>query len=209
MVLNQHPPRSANNSRRSVLLTTLALLGLALTCGHASADGPYRGRVIDAETKEPLVGAVVLIYWNRHAPGIGHGPLESFLGAEETLTDDRGAFVVARNPPQTWIPGTWRSTPYMTIFLPGYAYFPRYYKTDPPSPGRFAGLLKIMEDREVTFELPRLKTREERLKATDTVNPLVVPPDLMPHFVHLLNEELKQLNLPPVYRKNFDWRNRK
>ena len=88
-------------------LVTLVLVGLvvgALPAADAFAAGPYRGRVIDAETREPLAGAVVLVYWIRNAPAIGHGPAESFLGAEEALTDDRGEFIVAENPPSNWIP---------------------------------------------------------------------------------------------------------
>ena len=58
-------------------LVSLVLVGLAvgaLPAVDALAAGPYRGRVIDAETKEPLAGAVVLVYWLRNAPAIGHGP---------------------------------------------------------------------------------------------------------------------------------------
>ena len=141
-------------------LVTLVLVGLvigALPIADAFADGPYRGRVIDAETKEPLAGAVVLVYWIRNAPGIGHGPAESFLGAEEALTDDRGEFIVAENPPSNWIPFTWRSLPDFIIFQPGYGYFPRHFATTPPLPPTgFEGLLKIMEKQPVVFELPRL-----------------------------------------------------
>ncbi len=65
-------------------LVTVALVGwlvVGALPATAFAAGPYRGRVIDAETKEPLAGAVVLVYSTRNAPGIGHGPAESFLGA--------------------------------------------------------------------------------------------------------------------------------
>ena len=37
----------------------------ALYCGYAEAAGPWRGRVIDAETKEPVQGAVVVASWER------------------------------------------------------------------------------------------------------------------------------------------------
>ena len=141
-------------------LVTLVLVGLvvgALPAVDAFAAGPYRGRVIDAETKEPLAGAVVLVYWIRNAPAIGHGPAQSFLGAEEALTDDRGEFIVAENPPSNWIPFTWRSLPNFIIFQPGYGYFPRHFATTPPLPPTgFEGLLKIMEKQPVVFELPRL-----------------------------------------------------
>src|SRR5262245_16978366 len=183
------------------VLVSLILVGLvaaAGTNGAASAEGPYRGKVIDAATKEPLVGAVVLVYWNRESPGIGHGPSESFLGAEEALTDAQGEFVVAKNPPQTWTPGTWRSKPHMTIFYPGYGYFPRYFSTKPALPADFKSLLKIMAESAVVFELPRLGTREERLLVATMAKPITVPWDHIPNFIRLLNQERQNLYLPPL-----------
>jgi hypothetical protein len=182
-------------------LVTLVLVGLvvgAWPAVDAFAAGPYRGRVIDAETKEPLVGAVVLVYWNRNAPGIGHGPAESFLGAEEALTDDRGEFIVAENPPSNWIPFTWRSLPKLIIFQPGYGYFPRHFATTPPLPPTgFEGLLKIMEERPVVFELPRLTTREELVDALYLLPPRTIPPDRIPNLIRALNVEARQLGLSP------------
>ena len=182
-------------------LVTLVLVGLvvaALPIADAFADGPYRGRVIDAETKEPLAGAVVLVYWIRNAPGIGHGPAESFLGAEEALTDDRGEFIVAENPPSNWIPFTWRSLPNFIIFQPGYGYFPRHFATTPPLPPTgFEGLLKIMEKQPVVFELPRLTNRDNLVDALYLLPPRTIPPDRIPNLTRLLNVEARQLGLPP------------
>jgi hypothetical protein len=182
-------------------LVTLVLVGLvvgALPIADACADGPYRGRVIDAETKEPLAGAVVLVYWIRNAPGIGHGPAQSFLGAEEALTDDRGEFIVGENPPSNWIPFTWRSLPKFIIFQPGYGYFPRHFATMPPLPPTgFEGLLKIMEERPVVFELPRLTSREELVDALYLLPPRTIPPDKIPKLTRLLNVEARQLGLSP------------
>jgi len=184
-------------------LVSLVLVGLAvgaLPAVDALAAGPYRGRVVDAETKEPLAGAVVLVYWIRNAPAIGHGPAQSFLGAEEALTDDRGEFIVAENPPSNWIPFTWRSLPNFIIFQPGYGYFPRHFATTPPLPPTgFEGLLKIMEKQPVVFELPRLTRREDRLFVVDTVNPLVVPRDQIRNFIRLLNNERRNLHLQPLF----------
>ena len=184
-------------------LVTLVLVGLvvgALPAADAFAAGPYRGRVIDAETKEPLAGAVVLVYWIRNAPAIGHGPAQSFLGAEEALTDDRGEFIVGENPPSNWIPFTWRSLPNFIIFQPGYGYFPRHFATTPPLPPTgFEGLLKIMEKQPVVFELPRLTTREDRLFVISTVDPLLVPKTYKPVLIRLLNRDRRELHLPPEY----------
>jgi len=182
-------------------LVTLVVVGLvigALTIADSFAEGPYRGRVIDAGSKEPLAGAVVLVYWIRNAPGIGHGPAESFLGAEEALTDDRGEFIVAENPPSNWIPFTWRSLPKFIIFQPGYGYFPRHFATTPPLPPTgFEGLLKIMEKQPVLFELPRLTRRGELVDALYLLPPRTIPPDRIPNLIRILNVEARQLGLSP------------
>ena len=183
--------------RRLTLVTVVGLVVAACLATDAFAAGPYRGRVVDAETKDPLVGAAVLVYWIRNAPGIGHGPAESFLGAEEALTDERGEFIVGKNPPSNWIPFTWRSLPKLIIFQPGYGYFPRHFATTPPPPPTgFEGLLKIMEERPVVFELPRLTEREDRLREALTVNPLVIPSHKIPNFVRILDEEVRASHIP-------------
>jgi hypothetical protein len=185
-----------------ISLVVAAVAVGALPAAAALAAGPYRGRVIDAETREPLAGAVVLVYWTRNAPAIGHGPAQSFLGAEEALTDDRGEFIVGGNPPSNWIPFTWRSLPNFIIFQPGYGYFPRHFATTPPLPPTgFEGLLKIMEQQPVVFELPRVSTAEDRLRIALTVNPLVIPKHKMPNFIRILDDELRTLPLPREYEQ--------
>jgi hypothetical protein len=178
----------------------LVIIGaVALGLSACAATGPYRGRVVDAETKQPLVGAVVLVYWNRLTPGLGHGPVERFLGADETLTNIHGEFIVAEDPPIVWAPWAWRSRPHFTIFLPGYAFFPRHAQTIPPY--RETGLdelLKIMETRHVVFELPRLVDYKSRTQAVLMVDPLVIPYARIPLLVQSLNEERRRLHLPPV-----------
>ena len=74
------------------LLLSASLAG----CGHlVYPSGPYRGRVVDAETKQPLAGAAVLAVWRWGGPGLGH-PSEGFHDALEVLTDANGEFVVPR-----------------------------------------------------------------------------------------------------------------
>jgi hypothetical protein len=185
-------------------LVSWVLVGLAVGAWpavDAFGAGPYRGRVIDAETKEPLAGAVVLVYWIRNAPGIGHGPAQSFLGAEEALTDERGEFIVGENPPSNWIPFTWRSLPKFIIFQPGYGYFPRHFATTPALPPTgFEGLLNIMEKQPVVFELPRFRDSASLPEAVYLLPPSTVPPDKMPNLIRLLSTAGRPIP-PPVLPK--------
>src|SRR5262249_12708229 len=97
-------------------------------------------------------------------------------------------------------PGTWLSRPRITIFTPGYGYFPLYFITTPSFPmNSDDAVLKTMERSGVVFELPPLATREDRLKVVRTVNPLVIPERRMPQFIRLLNQERMNLHLPPIY----------
>lgn len=60
----------------------------------ARYDGPYKGRVIDANTRKPIEGVVVLGTWskgNRTVAGVVH----EFYDARETLTDKNGEFEIS------------------------------------------------------------------------------------------------------------------
>jgi hypothetical protein len=67
----------------------------------AAAAARYEGRVIDAETKLPLAGAVVVVIWMKQ-PAISIDAVESFQAARETLTDADGRFALDATPPKTW-----------------------------------------------------------------------------------------------------------
>jgi hypothetical protein len=118
--------------------------------------GPYRGRVIDAESKQPLAGAVVVAKWRREKIELLRMATVTHA-LREVLTDAKGEFVMAaedieRNAP----PRTLR--PSFVILLPGYGSYPL---TQLAPKGFQRG---IFEGPGVTVELPPLKTREERLK---------------------------------------------
>lgn len=73
-----------------VLCCHLILLS---SCYAARIDGPYRGRVIDAETREPIEGVVVLGTWDRETPTVA-GAVHKFYDAVETVTDKNGEFEI-------------------------------------------------------------------------------------------------------------------
>ncbi|RJR14558.1 MAG: hypothetical protein C4581_13810 [Nitrospiraceae bacterium] len=75
----------------TVLIITLLL---AITAGYAYMiryDGPYEGRIIDAETKQPIAGVVVLGVWYKEEPNVA-GATSTFYDAKETVTDSKGEF---------------------------------------------------------------------------------------------------------------------
>jgi|Deesub1362A_J573_1020465.scaffolds.fasta_scaffold24991_2 hypothetical protein len=56
-------------------------------------DGPYKGKVVDAETGEPIEGVVVLGVWYSTMPTPA-GEVSKYYDAEETVTDKNGEFEI-------------------------------------------------------------------------------------------------------------------
>ncbi len=54
-------------------------------------DGPYAGRVVDAETMQPLAGVVVLGVWYKYYPNVA-GSSSEFYDSVELRTDNKGEF---------------------------------------------------------------------------------------------------------------------
>jgi hypothetical protein len=153
--------------------------------------GPYRGRVIDGETKEPLVGAAVVAIWEREKVQLLHSSTVVHE-AREVLTDTNGEFVLQAEDIERVAP---RRTlrPFFVIFLPGYGSYPDYQM----APQGFRG--GILLGAGVTVELPRLGTREQRLDVVRKLPPGSVPDEKMPNLIRLMNLERVSLGLGPVH----------
>ena len=188
-------------SKSTWVITVLLLL--VVSCGlfnQLLAGGPYKGKVIDAETKKPLEGAVVLAVWQRVSAGVVQKAY-GFLDAEEVLTDSNGQFVIGKDSPVSWIPGTWVYGPDITIFYPGYGFYPRYHVSPSMPLGGTERVLEMMANEEVVFELPRLKTMDERVKVQRGVISSDVPDEKMPNLIRLLNLERQKLGFEPIHKK--------
>jgi hypothetical protein len=144
----------------------------------------FKGKVIDAETKQPLQGAVVVVVYNKTTMGLGAGTISSIIHVREALTDKDGVFLI---PSYTTIiqPFSWSSSASFIIFKPGCGTFPRKHAYPPvlslPEQEIFfsAGvgterLLSVyVADWKYEYrtlktgivELPKFKTREERKQA--------------------------------------------
>ena len=74
----------------------IVLLGLALQTGCMYAvryDGTYRGKVVDADTREPISDVVVLGTWSVLHPNPGGG-YHTYYDAREIVTDKDGEFTI-------------------------------------------------------------------------------------------------------------------
>lgn len=178
-------------------LSRLLLVGvsvLLMSCaGHlVYASGPYRGKVVDAETGQPLVGAVVLAIWYREVPVAPHGPAVDYHDSVEVLTDSQGEFVIPAKTHFTAI-GKIRE-PQFVVYYPGYAFYPSLQARPQ---GRDVTL--AYEARIFHVELFKLTALRERVQVGDVPPGVAKVPDAnMPSLVRLFNKERQELGLPPV-----------
>lgn len=92
--------------RSWVILAVTCLMSstLFVTDAHAAGAnyrGPFKGRVVDQDTGQPIEGAVVFVEWHIRHMMIA----ESFFDAEEVLTDKDGNFFIPKN----WSFNPWRN----------------------------------------------------------------------------------------------------
>jgi hypothetical protein len=154
--------------------------------------GPYQGQVIDAETKAPLAGAVVVVRWLQDRVYPVHMVAENYA-VRETITDAEGRFfldakdVEERAPRRTRRPG-------FLIFLPGYGSYPKQHV----SPTGFTG--GMFERPGTIVELPRLVDREERRKHLWSFGPHSYsdkPFRELPELMRRINAERISIGLEP------------
>lgn len=187
-------------------LGVAALLLLASGCGIDAGfppgyylegtRGPYRGRVVDAETKAPLQGAVVVATWWRDRITLIERTM-ALHTARETLTDANGEFTldardVEDNAPPRTLP------PQFVIFLPGYGAFPWGHASPQ---GRTDTLFRGTV---TTVELPKMTGAKDRRDQSTRFSPYTLsnrPFAEIPQFVRLYNEELKSFGVSPYERE--------
>jgi hypothetical protein len=175
----------------------------------------FKGKVIDAETKKPIDGAVVVVTYSKKAIRVAPELVSIIVDVKESLTDNDGIFYI---PSFTTIidPFSWSKEVTFIIFKPSYGSFPDW-RVSPPKGmethfeeffSRDFGLEKEVWWSEpwktgaesnkikVTFgivELPKLKTREERIKVN--VSPIGEPSDWkkQKEFIKLIRQEWQYL----------------
>src|SRR5207253_10192749 len=125
--------------------------------------GPYRGRVIDADTKQPLEGAVVVASWSH----VKMYPLHSSVvryAVREAVTDHDGQFMIDAKSVEERAP---RRTlhPHFVVFYPGFATYGII-----PFPERVSRQGDFFGEG-ATIGLRPLKTHEERLRQLQSASP--------------------------------------
>ncbi|MFI5376117.1 MAG: hypothetical protein ACHQ8D_15915 [Candidatus Rokuibacteriota bacterium] len=154
--------------------------------------GPYRGQVLDAETKAPLAGAVVVALWLKDRIYPFHITTERYA-VRETVTDSEGQFLLEVKDIEEGAPTRVRR-PEFLIFVPGYGVFPYLQR----SPTGFLG--DVFERGGTTVELPRLLEREDRRRNLRSVGPhslSEVPHKDLPRLMAAIDTERLAVGLSP------------
>ena len=140
-----------------ILLLILIILLLQTGCLYAVRyDGPYRGKVVDQVTREPLEGVVVLGTWSVYHFGLGGG-YSTYYDARETVTGKNGEFVIQGEglrilssiKPMSFV-----------IFKAGHTYFESHW--DALKPEVYAKDELQWEGEMPVFQLKKLTTEEKK-----------------------------------------------
>lgn len=184
---------------RKISLLLAVMLALLISAASCYAAGPWRGKVIDAETKQPIEGAAVVAVWQKEWAGLGAGADTQFLDASETVTDKNGDFEI---PAKSFFSVPYFRKvkgPFFTIFKPGYGSFPKYFITSVKD----LSPVEIFESKNGTIELPKLMDYNKRYESLSLADVLTdVPKGKIQHFRELINIERKNLNLPVIPKVN-------
>jgi len=192
-------------SRLKRLINNICLAGglliLLAGCTISRDYGPYKGRVVDAQTNEPIEGAVVFIRFYTDAQLSPGGIVPKIADAVEVLTDEHGVFNIPVHKVKAFrMFHSWDKYEEVTIFKPEYGFFPGHPGSSSDNPdGRslFSGTSFVI------VQLPKLKTIEER---KFNISKLRIPQPGIPYekqkkIISLINIESTKLGLEPVAMK--------
>ncbi|MEK6683280.1 MAG: carboxypeptidase-like regulatory domain-containing protein [Nitrospirota bacterium] len=115
-----------------LMVLFVTILFMLPDAGHAGwliyHKPAFHGRVIDAETKEPIEGAVVVASYLKTTLGPAHSG-SSVFNVRETLTDKAGEFHIPSYTtiiqPFSW--SEWSDKVTFIIYKPGYGSYPTYH----------------------------------------------------------------------------------
>jgi len=159
------------------------------------SDGPYKGKVIDLETGEPIEGAVVAGAW---VLAFNFTP---FCDAKETVTDRNGEFILPKASCFTFWPLAEMDRMDIIVFKPGYLGYPPLGPSPEERRARMPGFTgKEFKDKKQynIMGLAKPKTLEERKFTYDYASSLFISDQAfkrMPQLLKLINQERRNLGL--------------
>ena len=176
---------------KNILLLVTLVTSLFVLPACATAAGPWKGKVIDHDTKEPIEGAAVVAVFTADRFGGGGGPVEKFVDAKETVTDKDGNWEIPAYSPVSMPLIREMNDPRFTIFKPGYGALP----INNSGEGNLIDLMASFGRGGGVVELPKLTDKERKMLLLYDLGRYLVGIDKAPNFYKLYNEERKYLGL--------------
>lgn len=112
---------------KNKLLAVLFIVAMTSTLPACATSLIYsakeiRGQIVDAETSQPIEGAIVVAQWVLFHIGPGHGGHKNRLHIHETVTDKSGNYVIPAWGPKMRPPMTelHERDPQLSVFKSGY-----------------------------------------------------------------------------------------
>lgn len=188
-------------STRIGTLVGMTFIALFLFSVECNAAGPWKGQVVDRETRKPIEGAVVLMVWYKHYSLMDQ--TREYYDSEEFVTGADGRFVIASR----WTLNifVFLDTPEIYIFKSGYGKwqfrdYEKYSKDELARQKEAKAEWQQLTGEGAAPELPRLKTRENRLEMLSH-KPLLVPGIRWPTYLDAINRERINLGLETINPK--------
>jgi hypothetical protein len=194
----------------SMILIACSILMMCSSCSRwlIYHKPEFKGKIIDAETKEPIEGAVVVVYYRKETLGLGDSTT-STIHWTEVLTDKNGEFIIPSYTTLTQ-PFSGEDFARFIIYKPGYEsgsdfignpedfFLPENMgKKHETSIGMGNGVIQHIQYTYGVVELKKLTTREERLNALPSL-PSCCSSKELPILFKLRSEEEKKLGLGRV-----------
>jgi hypothetical protein len=182
------------------LLLALSIMHISPQSSHAL--GPWKAQVVDAETKQPVQGVVVVAVWKKYLPVEGTVGVFEYVDSIEEVTGGDGRFVI----PERIFSNTDRlilKEPDFYLFKPGYGQWrfqgeEGWSKLDTAERRkRYEEAGRRFESKGAVIEVPPLKTRDERLNFYQSPwrLPNIVPPEKIKRWTDAQEAERKYLDL--------------
>jgi len=191
--------------KMKIFLTLLILLTFV---GSACSE-TFKGKIIDADTREPIEGAVVVASWDeeRATPA---GSTSRLKDVKETLTDKNGEWIIEGPKGRelsdatasfTFLTGTYiTNPPEFIVFKPGYCSYREGFGIE-----ACKGKMKVYnftnsKNIGEIVELPKITKREDRIRAQEIsiYGDKEMLEKKIKEFIRLINEERKYLGLKEV-----------
>jgi len=169
------------------------LIILSQGCSYAIRyDGTYSGKVVDADTGEPVEGAVVLGTWYTVSHTVAGG-VHSYYDARETATDKNGQFSI----PGMGLRIMSNLEPMdILIFKSGYEYIGSANWASLKVDELLSKKIKWEANKPI-IPLKKLTMVERRKQGTPSISSEAQYPKKIPLFIKEINKEEIQFGRPP------------